>query len=116
MAGALTLADLNGRFYASTEPRHFQQVRKRKNADRVMFLCPACFRANDGPVGTHSIAIDFVGGRTPDADCVHNDKGQPVRWTASNDPIASLTLSPSIQIIGGCNWHGWVQGGRIKDA
>ncbi len=112
----MRLAELNARFYASTEPRHFQRVKKRRNADRVMFLCPACFIANKGPVGTHSIAIDFIGGKTPDADCVHNDKGQPVRWTASDDPLERLTLSPSILIISGCAWHGWVRGGEIVNA
>ena len=94
----------------------WRRVKKRASTDRVSFLCPACYRANGGKVGTHRIGIDFIGGRTPDKDCVHNDKGQPVRWTASNDPLATLTLSPSIQIIGGCTWHGYVRNGRSEDA
>jgi len=138
MAGGLALADLEPQLYrhqmavadeghgrtlpdGSTQwggfPVHqFQRIKKLRNADRVMFLCPACFRTNGGAVGTHRIAIDFAGRGTPDEACVHNDKGQPVRWSVSGTGLADLTLSPSILMLRGCKWHGWVQNGQIKDA
>lgn len=98
-------------------PAHtFSTVRKFRNADRVSFLCPMCFAANGGPKGTHRIAIDFEGRGTPDEACMHNSDGQPVRWNASGTSLADLTLAPSIQIIGGCNWHGYIRQGRSVDA
>jgi hypothetical protein len=47
------------------------------------------------------------------------DGGQPVispgqpTWERRGDDFASLTLSPSIQRIGGCGWHGWVRDGEV---
>lgn len=83
------------------------QVESFAEADRVMFICPVegCY---------HRVAVDFVGRRTPDSDCVHNSEGNPVRWTASGTCIEDLTLSPSIAIIGGCAWHGFVENGGIR--
>lgn len=89
----------------------WHDVATREEADRVSFLCPKCYTANGGKVGTHRIAIDFVGGRQPDEDCMHNDQGQPVRWTVSCDTFETLDLKPSIQILGGCNWHGFINYG-----
>jgi hypothetical protein len=83
-------------------------------ADRVSFLCPACYEKNGGKIGTHRVAVDFEGRSTPDEACVHNSEGQPVRWTASGTCIEDLTLSPSIAIIGGCAWHGLVENGATR--
>jgi hypothetical protein len=35
------------------------------------------------------------------------------KWTRSGDDFASLTLSPSIQRVGGCQSHFHIQGGTI---
>jgi hypothetical protein len=84
------------------------------DADRVSFLCPKCFSENGGNVGTHGIAIDFIGRGTPDEDCVHNDQGQPVRWSFQGSGLEDLTLGPSILILHGCAWHGFVEQGGIR--
>jgi hypothetical protein len=65
-------------------------------------------------VGTHRIAIDFIGRSTPDDACMHNDQGQPVRWSFQGTCLEDLTLGPSIAIIGGCAWHGFVEQGGIR--
>lgn len=83
-------------------------------ADRVMFLCPKCFTDNGGSVGTHKIAIDFIGRGTPDEACIHNDQGQPVRWSFTGTCLEDLALSPSIQILSSCAWHGFVYADRIE--
>jgi hypothetical protein len=90
----------------------FHHVRKRRNADGVTFLCPLCFQRNAGPVGTHGIRVYFRGSSVPEGIGTNKD-GQTVRWDASNDRLESLTLAPSIQLQGGCNWHGHVQNGQI---
>lgn len=86
----------------------WRQVDNLADADRVSFLCPKCFSNNGGRVGTHWIAIDLAGRRTPDKDCVRNSEGHPVRWEFTGTCLEDLALSPSIQVIGGCNWHGFV--------
>lgn len=92
----------------------FRVVENLADADRVQFLCPLCFQRNGGKIGTHRIAIDLEGRGTPDEACCHNDQGQPVRWSFSGSCLADLTLAPSILILHGCQWHGFVQQGQIN--
>jgi hypothetical protein len=92
----------------------FRAVESIHDADRVSFLCPKCFVDNGGKIGTHRIAIDFEGRGTPDEACVHNDSGQPVRWSFTGTCLEDLELRPSIQVIGGCNWHGYVDRDGIR--
>ena len=83
----------------------FCEVQTVAEADRVMFVCPmqGC---------SHRIAVDFAGRNTPDEACIRNDQGRPVRWNASGSTIEDLTLTPSILILSGCKWHGFVTNGE----
>lgn len=83
-------------------------------ADGVEFLCPKCFADNGGPKGTHMVWVFFRHGNAPDSVMTKNDKGQPVRWEAHGTGLDDLTLSPSILILGGCAWHGFVTNGEIR--
>jgi hypothetical protein len=74
----------------------FSVVENIADADRVSFLCPKCFSDNGGKVGTHRVAIDFIGRGTPDDARMHNDHGQPVRWSFQGSSLEDLTLGPSI--------------------
>ena len=76
-------------------------------ADGIWFLCPLCFKTNNGPVGTHQIRIGFRGIAEP-GTYGYNKKGEPVLWKMSGTGLDDLVLSPSIQLEGGCNWHGFV--------
>lgn len=77
----------------------------------VLFLCPVCFKANGGPVGTHSIIVWFS---NPLSGPIAPPEMHPhVRWTRAGDSIDTLTITPSIAIIGGCAWHGHVRDGAI---
>jgi hypothetical protein len=79
-----------------------------------MFLCPACYVRNRGEVGTHSIRVEFVGRGVPDEVCIHNSEGKPVRWSVAGTTIDDLTLRPSILLLGGCCWHGFVTNGHAQ--
>jgi hypothetical protein len=92
----------------------FSVVENIADADRVSFLCPKCFSDNGGKVGTHRVAIDFIGRGTPDDARMHNDHGQPVRWSFQGSSLEDLTLGPSILILHGCAWHGFVEQGGIR--
>jgi hypothetical protein len=83
-------------------------------AQGVMFLCPSCFAANKGPVGTHSVI------------CWSSSRGieefvdpKPGRWTLEGTSLADLTLGAepgktrSVQLIGGCAAHFFVTQGEI---
>ena len=67
-------------------------------ADGVMFGCPNC--------GHHSVLCWFASRPRVPASA------EPLpRWSAAGATVADLTLQPSIQINGACDWHGWVTSG-----
>ena len=77
-------------------------------ADGVWFLCPKCFAANGGIVGTHAVLCWFVG-KVPDAV-----DPKPGRWTPTGTDLGDLTFVPSegrsqsVLLTSGCGWHGHV--------
>jgi hypothetical protein len=76
-------------------------------ADGVSFLCPQCYTENGGVVGTHGIHVYFAGRNCPDR-IGKNKKGETVRWTVSGTGLDDLSLTPSILLESGCEWHGFV--------
>ncbi len=79
------------------------------DAQGVMFLCPQCWKKNNGPVGTHSVLCWFVGRRVPD-----HVFPRPGRWHVSGTGYDDLTLQPSVFLTGqGCGWHGFVTNGVV---
>lgn len=81
------------------------------SADGVMFLCPKCFQANGGSVGTHSIICWRP--RVPD-----DVAPKPGRWELVGTGIDDLTLvagSSSILLTGGCCAHFFIRNGSIED-
>lgn len=78
------------------------------HAQGVLFLCPKCFKENEGPVGTHSVLVWFSGRGVP-------EYVEPkARWGASGSSLADLTTTPSILIRGGCGWHGFITAGEVS--
>jgi hypothetical protein len=81
-------------------------------AHGVMFLCPKCFAANGGAVGTHAV-ICWSSSRGV-ADTIQPGPG---RWKLEGTSIKDLTLgcepgkSRSVALQGGCAWHGFVTNG-----
>lgn len=115
----MKLTDLEGTFLVfETEHRageKFPRVSHRLIGDRldgahgVMFLCPLCYAKNGGPTGTHSVICWFEG-RVPDSA-----SPKPGRWHPAGTGLADLTFVPpgavSVQLLGGCGWHGFVRNG-----
>lgn len=90
----------------------FHDVETVAEADHIMFLCPACFAKNDGPVGTHSVMVSFAGRNIPDDAGSRGAQG-PTRWEASGTNLDDLVLTPSILLNSSgpadtCHWHGFV--------
>lgn len=101
----MRLRDLEATFLKIESPTSYRRTGdQRGDADGVHFLCPLCFQRNGGPAGTHAVKVWF------------EHVGQDVfptggRWTAIGTSLDDLTTKPSIQIVGGCNWHGYITNG-----
>jgi hypothetical protein len=104
----MKLAELEPQFLAIQDERTRRHVDTLGEAQGVMFLCPKCFETNGGSVGTHSVLCWFRDRGVPD-----DVDPRPGRWGTSGTGIADLSLSPSVQLQGGCDWHGWVTNGEV---
>lgn len=83
----------------------FERVETLAEADGVRFVCPLCKSRNEW---AHPIFIGFHGRAKP-GTYGHNKEGKPMLWNVvGGTGLDDLRLSPSIQIQGGCNWHGFV--------
>ena len=90
----------------------FIPVETLADAHGMHFLCPLCFAKNGGSRGTHMVSVGFAG-RAHEAPFCHDGQGKLVFWNVSGAGFADLTLTPSIQCLGGCNWHGFVTNGEV---
>lgn len=107
----MRLSDLDAQFLKRNDSHHFQFVTTIAEADGIEFLCPKCFVANNGKIGTHSVICW--------APTVPQDTNPtPGRWELQGTSIDDLTLiagSSSIQLNGGCNAHFYVRNGAAVD-
>lgn len=99
------------RFSANDDGRSvYEHVESLADAQGVLFLCPACFRMNGGPTGTHSVLVWFDGRGVP-------PEAMPSpRWRVSGSGYDDLTLAPSIFLQSGCRWHGFITAGQVIGA
>lgn len=109
-----SLIELEAKFYKRLDDRSSKVVKKLSDADGVMFLCPKCFAANGGRVGTHSVICWFTG--KVDADVAPG----PGRWNPRGTGLKDLTfVGPGAYSVllpgpGGCGWHGYVANGEAN--
>jgi hypothetical protein len=97
-----------------TGPREYiANVDLLAQAQGVQFLCPKCFQQNSGSVGTHWYQVTFADRGVGDEHGSHGTDGKPTRWQVSGSGYHDLTVYPSIQLLGGCGWHGWIQNGEV---
>lgn len=111
----MKLIDLDPAFLHRRDDDVRVRVKKIANADGLMFLCPKCFAENGGPVGTHAIICWTP--RVPDSA-----RPGPGRWSIKGTGLHDVTLdgargkTRSVQLTGGCAWHGYVTKGEVTDA
>lgn len=108
----LRLRDLIPRLLKVDSPSKWHEVQEVAGADGVSFLCPKCFRANKGPVGTHSV-VCWRPGVSPDL------RPGPGRWLlvgASLDSLSLVASSRSVRLEGGCRAHFYVKNGEVTFA
>jgi hypothetical protein len=105
----MKLIELDPRLYKVLDDRTYQEVESVAEADGVWFLCPVCFRANGGPVGTHQVACWRP--RVP-----LTISPAPGRWELVGTGLADLSLvagSSSVLLTSGCRAHFFVRSGEI---
>lgn len=106
----MRLSELEPEFVGLWNERSgFSKVERIEDADGLWFLCPKCFAANGGPIGTHRILC--LRPRVP-----HPSFSEPGRWEFDGSGFEDLTLvagSSSVQVGGGCEAHFWVRAGAI---
>ena len=126
----MKLADLNPEFYNGGGEGVFQRT------DR---LCPRCNGDNSAACEPcHGSGREYepaplrVGlGIIFDCPCGNTDEGHPCAipfanpldgrepydkrgWHRTGDTPETLSLRPSIQRIGWCNWHGFITNGEVE--
>lgn len=108
----IPLRDLEAKFIRTTPDGHYV-VPTLMEAQGVRFLCPKCFMANKGPVGTHMVICWSRSRGTPE-----DRDPKPGRWSLHGTSIDDLHLegdpvggARSIQLLCGCNWHGFINHG-----
>src|SRR5882762_3612372 len=108
----MKLSELEPQFlkFDPEHPDTFGFVDQIDEADGISFLCPVCFVANSGSVGTHSIMCWQP--RVP-----QTVYPVPGRWNFSGTGYGDLTLtagSSSIKLDGpGCGAHFSIKNGEI---
>lgn len=104
----------DGTTHEFTGPREGSEyVDTLAEADGIMFLCPVCFKTNNGSIGTHSVICWFE-------DKVADDvEPKPGRWYPTGTGIDDLSFIPhnhsnSVLLLGGCGAHFFITLGEIK--
>jgi hypothetical protein len=109
----MRLAELDPAFLVIEPGRARRLTDAIAGADGVWFLCPKCFAANGGPVGTHRIICwaPHVPQTEPPA---------PGRWHLRGTGLGDLSLvgdaASSVLLTGGCAAHFHVRDGAIEGA
>jgi hypothetical protein len=84
-------------------------------AQGIEFLCPKCFVANGGSVGTHGVICWSRSRGVP-----NDAEPGPGRWKIEGTGYVDLTLNAdppsgarSVQLHAPCNWHGFITNGEV---
>ena len=113
----MRLSELRPRFYGmpfivDDGRETWPPVERMGEAKGLLFLCPVCFEANGGSVGTHAIMC-----WSPDVP--RSFAPGPGRWYLLGTDELDVTLkgrkSDSVALTGGgCGAHFFVRGGGIE--
>lgn len=105
----MRLTDLEPYFLKRESDILYQMVDKIAEAEGIRFLCPKCFLANKGSVGTHAVIC-----WNPSIPQTTSPKGG--RWSLVGTGYHDLSLvagSSSILLPPPCNWHGFIKDGEV---
>lgn len=106
----MRLTELEPHWMTEVHPGGHQEDRAGSQVDAqgIRLLCPKCFAENSGKRGTHSIIVPFANRGVP-------DDAYPgmARWAASGSTFDDLTTTPSILLLNGCAWHGFITNGEV---
>lgn len=110
----MRLAELEAELLRIEDDRTSRVVDTLAEAHGVWFLCPKCFSANSGAVGTHRVLCWFLDRGVPD-----DFAPRPGRWIPGGTGIADLTFvgpAAASVLLGGsdCKAHFFVRGGAIE--
>jgi hypothetical protein len=115
----MKLTDLDPRFLRYNQNHagvSFDTVDSITVAQGVSFLCPKCFAENGGAAGTHSVICWSRSRGVPETA-----QPGPGRWALDGTGFHNLTLNGdaiggggarSVQLNGGCEWHGFITNGE----
>jgi hypothetical protein len=96
------LVDLRPRLYCSSSEDSGEPALA--DADHLDFDCPGgCSDGDPDRPGPRRVCIPLKPGRSDG-------------WDRNGDSLDTLTLTPSIQVHGHCNWHGFIRNGEIQNA
>ena len=111
----MKLTELEPTFLKWKDDSNFEEIGDISAADGIMFLCPACFRKNRGPVGTHAIICW-------EPNVPQTTEPKPGRWNLLGSGYGDLTLvngSSSVLVRGEPgqpdHWHGHIRNGEVVD-
>lgn len=102
----MKLIDLEPELIRRTGEGSFCEVSTLADADGLLFLCPACYKAKGTPEGVHCIVCWSP--KVP-----REVSPGPGRWVLSGVTLRDITLHPSIHVQGGCGAHFFVRDGEI---
>lgn len=110
------MSQLEAHFIRHIDHGGWRCVETIAEATGVMFLCPKCFEAKGGPIGTHSIVLWSRSRGVPE------DMPPGGRWKIEGTCIDDLTLNAdapstmrSVKLLSGCLWHGFVTNGETSN-
>lgn len=108
----MRLTELDAQFLKVESETTRRYVDSISEADGVMFLCPVCWKKNNGSVGTESMIC-----WKPSVPQTVSPKGG--RWNLVGTGLDDLTLvagSSSILVRNGDgseHWHGFIRNGEV---
>ena len=101
------------RYYEDHGHVYHKHVSLISEANGLWFLCPKCFKTNGSRVGTHGLICW-------DPSVPQSARPGPGRWRMVGTSFEDLTLrsssSHSVLLTDGCEWHGFVENGEVRDA
>jgi len=105
----MRLSELEPKFLKFIDETSYQRTDTSEGADGLLFLCPKCFKANHGPVGTHSVLCWSP--HIPQS--IYPSPGRWEMYGTGYDDLTLVAGSSSILLQGGCNAHFFIKNGEI---